>query len=154
MYFCLCCAPPTPTAGWATSEWVAGRAVEDGPFPTRIAPKICSTNERTEITLLQLVGYQLVEVKELADYRLMADVFGYGAEAVILGYAADVVLAIVLAQGLVVPCDALPYLPSVRSWLLHNLVERCADTDKLFLCHAAICGRSVAVIYFVCFHIQ
>ncbi|MFR4552288.1 MAG: hypothetical protein ACLT49_03220 [Sutterella wadsworthensis] len=106
-----------------------------------------------EITLLRLVGYRLVEVKELADYRLIADVFGYGAEAVILGYAADVVLAIVLAQGLVVPCDALPYIPSVQSWLLHNLVERCADTDKLFLCHAAICGRSVAVIYFVCFHI-
>lgn len=39
MYFCLCCAPPTPTAGWATSEWVAGRAVEDSPFPTRIAPR-------------------------------------------------------------------------------------------------------------------
>ena len=97
--------------------------------------------------------YRFVKVKELADHGTVADVFGYGAEAVILGYAADVVLAIVLAQGLVVPCDALPYIPSVQSWLLHNLVERCADTDKLFLCHAAICGRSVAVIYFVCFHI-
>ena len=28
------------------------------------------------------MGYRLVEVKELADYRLIADVFGYGAEAV------------------------------------------------------------------------
>ena len=102
---------------------------------------------------MRLVVYRLIEIEELADYRLIIDVFGYGAETVILGYAANVVLAIVLAQGLVVPCDAFPYIPSVQSRLLHNLVERCADTDKLFLCHAAIRWRSVAVIYFVCFHI-
>ena len=36
--------------------------------------------------------------------------------------AADVILAIVLAQGFVVPRDAFLYIPSVQSWLLHNLV--------------------------------
>ena len=89
--------------------------------------------------------YRFVEVKELADHWAVADVFGYGAETVILGNAADIVLAVVLAQGLVVPCDAFLYIPSVQFRLLHNLVERCADTDKLFLCHAAIRWRQVAV---------
>ena len=42
--------------------------------------------------------YRFIEVKELTDHRAVADVFGYGAETVILGNAADVVLAIVLAQ--------------------------------------------------------
>ena len=93
--------------------------------------------------------YRLVEVKELAYYRLITDVFGYGAETIILGYAANVVLAVVLAQGLVVPCDAFPYIPSVQSRLFHNLVERRADTDEFFLCHAAISKRSVAVLLFV-----
>ena len=74
--------------------------------------------------------------------------FGYGAEAVILGNTTDVVLAVVLAQGLVVPCDAFLHIPSIQFRLLHNLVERCADTNKLFLCHAAICGRLVAVLLF------
>lgn len=82
--------------------------------------------------------YRFIEVKELTDHRAVADVFGYGAETVILGNAADVVLAIVLAQGLVVPRDALLYIPSVQSRLLHNLVERCSHSDELFFCHAAI----------------
>ena len=55
--------------------------------------------------------YRFIEVKKLADYGAVADVFGYGAETVILGNAADVVLAIVLAQGLVVPRDAFLYIP-------------------------------------------
>ena len=82
--------------------------------------------------------YRFIEVKELTDHRAVADVFGYGAEAVILGNAADVVLAIVLAQGLVVLRDAFLYIPSVQSRLLHNLVERCSHSDELFFCHAAI----------------
>ena len=82
--------------------------------------------------------YRFIEVKELTDHRAVADVFGYGAETVILGNAADVVLAIVLAQGLVVLRDAFLYIPSVQSRLLHNLVERCSHSDELFFCHAAI----------------
>ena len=92
--------------------------------------------------------YRFVEVKELADHGTVADVFGYGAEAVILGNAADVILAVILSQGLVVPCDAFLHIPSVQFRLLHNLVERCPDTDKFFLCHAAIRWRSVAVLLF------
>ena len=92
--------------------------------------------------------YRFVKVKELADHGTVADVFGYGAEAVILGNAADVILAVILSQGLVVPCDAFLHIPSVQSRLLHNLVERCPDTDKFFLCHAAIRWRSVAVLLF------
>ena len=98
-----------------------------------------------EIPLFRSVVYRFIEVKELSDHRTIADVFGYGAETVILGNAADIVLAVVLAQGLVVPRDTFLYIPSVQLWLLHNLVERCADTDKLFLCHAAIRWRQVAV---------
>ena len=66
-----------------------------------------------EITLLWLVVYRLIEVKELAYYGAVVQMFGYGAETVILGNAADVVLAIVLAQGLVVPRDA--FLHTLRS---------------------------------------
>ena len=91
-----------------------------------------------EIALLWLVVYRLIEIKELTDHGTVADVFGDGTETVILGNAADVVLAIVLAQGLVVPCDTFLYIPSVQSWLLHNLVERCSHSDELFFCHAAI----------------
>ena len=57
--------------------------------------------------------YRLVEIEELTDYRLITDVFGDGAEAVKFGYAADVVLAIVLAQCLVVPCDAFLHISAV-----------------------------------------
>ena len=45
--------------------------------------------------------YRFVEVKELADHGTLADVFGYCAEAVILGNSADVILAVILSQGLV-----------------------------------------------------
>lgn len=58
---------------------------------------------------------------------------GYGAEAVILGDARHVVLAVVLPQGLGVPCDALPHIAAVDAGLVHNLVERGAITGKLFL---------------------
>ena len=44
--------------------------------------------------------YRFVEVKEFADHGTVADVFGYSAEAVILGNTADVILAVILSQGL------------------------------------------------------
>lgn len=78
------------------------------------------------------MAYRLVEVEELADYGLVAHMVGYGAEAIILRYARHVVLAVVLPQGLGVPCDALPHIAAVDSGLVHNLVERCAYTDKFF----------------------
>ena len=93
--------------------------------------------------------YRFIEVKELAYDGAVVQMFGYGAETVILGNAADVVLAVVLAQGLVVPHDAFLYIPSVKFGLLHNLVERCSNSDEFFLCHAAIRWRSVAVLLFV-----
>ena len=96
-----------------------------------------------------MVVYRFIEVKELADYGAVIQMFGDGAEAVILGNASDVVLARVLAQGLVVPHDAFPYIPSIQFGLLHNLVERCPHSDKFFLCHAVIRWRSVAVFLFV-----
>ena len=102
-----------------------------------------------EIALFRLVVYRFIEVKELADHGMVADVFGYGAEAVILGNAADVVLAVVLAQGFVVPCYAFPYIPSVQLGLLHNLVKRSPHSDEFLLCHATIRWRSVAVLLFV-----
>ena len=54
--------------------------------------------------------YRLIEVKELADYRAIADVLGYGTESVILWNAADVVLAIVLAERFIVPRDTLLHI--------------------------------------------
>ena len=78
--------------------------------------------------------YRLIEVKEFADYRAIADVFGYGTESVILGNAADVVLAIVLAERFIVLGD----ISTAQSRLLHNLVERCSHSDKFFFCHTAI----------------
>ena len=56
------------------------------------------------------VVYRLIEVKELADYRAIADVFGYGTESVILGNAADVVLAIILTERFIVPRDTLLHI--------------------------------------------
>ena len=78
------------------------------------------------------MAYRLVEVKELADYGLVAHMVGYGAEAVILGDASHVVLAVVLPQGLGVPCDALPHIAAVDAGLVHNLVERCAYSNEFF----------------------
>ena len=78
------------------------------------------------------MAYRLVEVEELADYGLVTHMVGYGAEAVILRDARHVVLAVVLPQGLGVPCDAFPHIAAVDSGLVHNLVERCAYTDKFF----------------------
>ena len=72
-----------------------------------------------EVPLFWLVVYRFIEVKELTDHGTVADVFGYGAETVILGYTADVVLAIVLTQGLVVPRDAFLYIASVQTGLVH-----------------------------------
>lgn len=61
---------------------------------------------------------------------------GYGAEAVIFGDARHIVLAIVLPQGLGVPCDALPHIAAVNTGLVHNLVERCAYSNEcFFFCH-------------------
>ena len=82
------------------------------------------------------MAYRFVEVEELADCGLVAHMVGYGAEAVILGDARHVVLAVVLPQGLGVPCDAFPHITAVNAGLVHNLVERCAYTDEcLFFCH-------------------
>ena len=89
-----------------------------------------------EVALFRLMAYRLVEVEELADHGLVAHMVGYGAEAVILGNACHVVLAVVLPQGLGVPCDAFPHIAAVNSGLVHNLVERCAYTDEcFFFCH-------------------
>lgn len=82
--------------------------------------------------------YRLIEIKELADYRAIADVFGYGAESVILGNTADVVLAIILAECFIVPRDTLLYISTVQSRLLYNLVEHCSHSDKFFFCHTTI----------------
>ena len=49
-----------------------------------------------EVALLRLVAYRFVEVEELTDYGLITHMVGYGAEAVILGDARHVVLAVVL----------------------------------------------------------
>ena len=76
--------------------------------------------------------YRLVEVEELADNGLVAHMVGYGAEAVILGDARHVVLAVVLSQGFGVPCDAFPHIAAVNAGLVYNLVERCAYSDEFF----------------------
>ena len=89
-----------------------------------------------EVTLLWPVAYRFVEVEKLADYGLVAHVVGYGAETVILWDARHVVLAVVLPQGLGVPCDAFPHIAAINSGLVHNFVERGAYTDEcLFFCH-------------------
>jgi len=78
------------------------------------------------------MAYRLVEVEKLADYGLVAHMVGYGAEAVILRDARHVVLAVVLPQGLGIPCDAFPHITAVNTGLVHNLVERCAYSDEFF----------------------
>ena len=78
------------------------------------------------------MAYRLVEVEELADYGLVAHMVGYGAEAVILGDARHVVLAVVLPQGLGVPCDAFPHIAAIDAGLVHNFVERSAYSDEFF----------------------
>lgn len=82
------------------------------------------------------MAYRLVEVEELADHGSVTHVVGYGAEAVVLGDARHVVFAVILPQGLGVPCDALPHIAAVNAGLVHNLVERCAYSDEFFFfCH-------------------
>jgi hypothetical protein len=98
-----------------------------------------------EIALHGNMAYRLVEVEELADYGLVAHMVGYGAEAVILRDTRHVVLAVVLPQGLGVPCDALPYIAAVNAGLIHNLVKRCAYSDEFFfLFHVSNIGFSAA----------
>ena len=82
------------------------------------------------------MAYRLVEVEELADYGLVTHMVGYGTEAVILRDARHVVLAVVLPQGLGIPCDTFLYTATVHSGLVHNLVEGSPYTDKFFFfCH-------------------
>ena len=78
-----------------------------------------------------MVVGRFIDVQELADYRLIVHMVGNGTEAVILGYGGKVALAVVLPQGFIVPHDAFLHVPSVQSGLVHNLVERCAHSDKL-----------------------
>ncbi len=66
-----------------------------------------------------MMVYRLIEVKELADYRLIPDVLGYGAEAVILRHGGEIVLALVLPQRLVVPYDTLLHIAAVQTRLVH-----------------------------------
>ena len=62
----------------------------------------------------------------------------YGAETVIHGNAAYVVLAIVLAERFIVPRDTLLHISATQFRLLHNFVERCSHSDKFFFCHTTI----------------
>ena len=98
------------------------------------SPKMCPTGraDTKEVALSGNMAYRLVKVEELADYWLVAHMVGYGAETVILRDARHVVLAVVLSQGLGVPCYALPRIAAVNSGLVHNLVERCAYSDEFF----------------------
>lgn len=66
-----------------------------------------------EVALSGNMAYRLVKVEKLADYWLVAHMVGYGAEAVILRNTCHVVLAVVLPQGLGVPCDA-PFATELR----------------------------------------
>ena len=98
-----------------------------------------------KVALLRLVVYRLVEVEELADNGLVAHMVGYGAEAVILRDTCHVILAVVLPQGLGVPCDALSHIAAVNAGLVHNLVKRCAYSDEcFFLFHVSNIGFSAA----------
>ena len=80
------------------------------------------------------MGYRLIEVEELADHGLIIDVFGYGAEAVILRHGGEIVLAVILPKRLVVPHDAFLHIAAVQTGLVHQLVEGCTNSNKLFLC--------------------
>lgn len=60
----------------------------------------------------------------------MVHMFGNRAETVILVYVLDVLLAVVLAQGLHVPRYALSYLSSTDGRLVYHLVQGGANTDE------------------------
>ena len=98
---------------------------------------------------LRSVVYRFVEVKELADHGAVADVFGYGAEAVILGNAADVVLARILRRvSLFHAMRFFTYLRSVS--VAPQSCRALSDTDKFFSFAMPPSGwRSVAVFLFV-----
>ena len=78
------------------------------------------------------MAYRLVEVEKLADYGSVTHMVGYGAEAVILRDARHVVLAVVLTQGLGVPCDAFSHIAAIDAGMVHNLVERGAYSNEFF----------------------
>ena len=68
------------------------------------------------------MAYRLVQVKELADYGLIVHMGRYGAKTVILRHGRHIVLAVVLPQGLSIPCNAFLYIASVKTGLVYNLV--------------------------------
>lgn len=93
------------------------------------------------------MAHLLVEVEKLADYGLVVHMVGDCAEAIIFRYACYVVLAVVLPQGLSVPCDTFLHIASVKTGLVYNLVERSAYTDEFFfLFHVLDTGFSAANI--------
>ena len=89
-----------------------------------------------EAAFLRSVSYRLVEVEELSDYGLVTHMVGDGTETVILRHGRHAVFAVVLSQGLGVPCDAFLHTAPVNQWLVNNLVEGCPHADEFVLfCH-------------------
>ena len=98
-----------------------------------------------KVALLRLVVYRLVEVEELADNGLVAHMSGTVQKPSYFGTPCHVILAVVLPQGLGVPCDALSHIAAVNAGLVHNLVKRCAYSDEcFFLFHVSNIGFSAA----------
>lgn len=75
--------------------------------------------DRGKITLHRFVVYRLIEVQELVHYRTVIHMVGHSAETVILWNSGEIMLAIVLPQGLVVPHDAFLYIAAVQLGLVH-----------------------------------
>ncbi len=89
-----------------------------------------------ETALLRSVSYRLIEIEELSDNGLVAHMVGDGTETVILRHGSHAVFAVVLPQGLGVPCDAFLHTAPVNQRLVNNLVEGCPHTDEFVLfCH-------------------
>ena len=75
--------------------------------------------DRGEDALHRLVVYWFIEVQELVHYRTIIYMVGNRTEAVILRYCGEIVLAIVLPQGLVIPHDAFLHIAAVQSGLVY-----------------------------------
>lgn len=76
------------------------------------------------------MSYRLVQVQEVVYYLTVVHMVGNCAETVILGNTSQIVLAVILAERLVVPDNAFLDVSSVQSGLANYLVKCCAYSDK------------------------
>ncbi len=79
---------------------------------------LCQRLDVREVVLLRSTVYRFIEVKGLIHHGTVVYMIRYGIESVILWNGSEILLAVVLAQGLVVPYDAFLHIVAVQARLI------------------------------------